>query len=194
MKCLVLMKKNNKDFYNSSKAYALLGCRCDNCKSWKSQDNKKWRKPENKYTKKYYIQNKEEILAKHKERYKSNKNKIREYQDAYFKTEDGKEANRRGARKRRALKHGSGSVKYTESQVLELYGTSCHICGNDIDTKLPRKVGKPGWEQGLHIEHVFDIALGGPDTIENVRPSHAMCNLTKKPRKNDIIDSTLTVL
>ena len=40
-------------------------------------------------------------------------------------------------------------------------------------------------ESGLHIEHFIDIALGGPDTLENVRPSHAWCNLTKAPKINN---------
>ena len=46
----------------------------------------------------------------------------------------------------------------------------------------PRKCGLPGWQNGLHIEHVIDLALGGLDTLENVRPSHAVCNLKKNPR------------
>ena len=56
------------------------------------------------------------------------------------------------------------------------------MCKIEINMNAPRLVGQPGWEQGLHIEHYIDIALGGPDTLENVRPSHAICNLTKNPR------------
>jgi 5-methylcytosine-specific restriction endonuclease McrA len=51
-----------------------------------------------------------------------------------------------------------------------------------IDFNSPRQVGKPGWRSGLHIDHFVDISLGGPDTLENVRPSHGWCNLTKTPR------------
>ena len=64
-------------------------------------------------------------------------------------------------------------------QVLEVYGTDCHICKNPIDLDAPRKVGIPGWERALHIDHVHPLSKGGLDTIENVRPSHGKCNVIK---------------
>lgn len=87
------------------------------------------------------------------------------------------------SRKRRAQKINNGFEKYAESEVLELYGTNCYLCNTQIDMDASRRCGDPGWEKGLHIEHVVNIALGGPDTLDNVRPSHALCNLTKKPRE-----------
>jgi hypothetical protein len=90
---------------------------------------------------------------------------------------------RETSRKRRASKRNNGFEKYTETQVLELYGTTCYLCNTPIDMSASRRCGDPGWEKGLHIEHVIDIALGGPDTLQNVRPSHGLCNLTKKPRE-----------
>ena len=88
----------------------------------------------------------------------------------------------RGAkRRRRARKLQNGVEFYTEAQVLELYGTNCYLCKEPIDMNAPRTTWTKGWEKGLHIEHVIDIAKGGPDTLANVRPSHALCNLTKKP-------------
>ena len=47
----------------------------------------------------------------------------------------------------------------------------------------PRTTRIKGWEFGLHIEHVIDIALGGPDSIDNVRASHGICNLRKNRKK-----------
>ncbi len=43
----------------------------------------------------------------------------------------------------------------------------------------PRKPGIPGWEFGLHIEHVVPISKNGADALYNVRPSHGICNLQK---------------
>ena len=82
-------------------------------------------------------------------------------------------------RRRRARKKGNGFEPYTEEQVLEKWGTDCYLCGEPIDMDAPRRVGKPGWERGLHMEHVIDIADGGRDDLENVKPSHGLCNLKK---------------
>ena len=93
---------------------------------------------------------------------------------------------REAARKRRATKLDNGHVPYTESQVLDLYGTSCHICLIPVDLGVPRRIGKEeGWELGLHIDHVIPIIAGGPDTLENVRPSHAICNMKKGSKMTD---------
>lgn len=78
-------------------------------------------------------------------------------------------------RRRRA----SQSVPYNELQVIATYGIDCNICGLEIDFMAPRKAGIPGWERGLHIDHLLPISKGGPDTLENVRPTHGLCNLQK---------------
>jgi hypothetical protein len=68
---------------------------------------------------------------------------------------------------------------YSEAQVLLTYGQTCHICQTPVDLNAPRQAGKPGWEKGLHIDHVYPLSRGGLDTIENVRPSHGQCNVIK---------------
>lgn len=85
-------------------------------------------------------------------------------------------------RKRRALKKNNAHEFYTENDVLVEYGNYCYLCNNQIDLDASRKVGKPGWEKGLHIDHVIAIANGGPDTLANVRPSHGLCNLSKNAK------------
>lgn len=82
-------------------------------------------------------------------------------------------------RRRRALKSGADSDPFTVGIVLEVWGTDCHICGNPIDLGAPRRSGDPGWELGLHLDHVVPLSRGGTDTLENVRPSHGRCNLCK---------------
>jgi len=35
---------------------------------------------------------------------------------------------------------------------------------------------------GLQIDHVIPIVKGGPDTLNNVRPAHGLCNIKKKDK------------
>jgi 5-methylcytosine-specific restriction endonuclease McrA len=81
--------------------------------------------------------------------------------------------------KKRALKKSNEYSPYTEQEVLETYGFNCYLCDMPIDLNAPRKIGKPGWRTGLHIEHFIAISNGGGDTLENTRPSHGWCNLSK---------------
>ncbi len=82
-------------------------------------------------------------------------------------------------RRRRAQKHRNGFEKYTEVEVIKEYGSICHICNIQINLSFPRHASKDNWEMGLHIDHVIPISKGGPDTLENVRPAHGICNIKK---------------
>jgi hypothetical protein len=115
----------------------------------------------------YYLRNRNDILRKTSQYKKDNVEIVRKY-------------SRRLGSKRRALEKNNGYNKYTEDQIFELYGTNCYLCDMPINLNAPRKTGVPGWRSGLQIEHFVDIAKGGPDTLENVRPSHGWCNLTKE--------------
>lgn len=148
----------------------------------------------NHYLQWYYSQNKEKIIKNVKEYRTNNLERIKERKAEYYQEnkeyiinkvknyrQQNIEVERSAKRRRRARIKNNGYEFYTEKQVLELYGTNCYLCNTEIDMSAPRLVGRPGWQTGLHIEHVIDIALGGPDTLSNVRPAHAICNLTKKP-------------
>ena len=142
----------------------------------------------------YYFQNKEKIINNVKTYRIKNLDKIKETKSKYYeknkdylnnKSKKHRKENihleRSAKRRKRAKIRNNGYEFYTEDQVLKLYGTNCYLCNNPINLNAPRLVGKPGWQYGLHIEHVINIALGGPDTLENVRPAHGICNLKKKP-------------
>ena len=84
-------------------------------------------------------------------------------------------------RHQRAVKAKAISERYTSSQVLALYGIACHICNEDVDLNAPKSArGGEGWELGLQLDHVVPLSKGGSDVIENIRPSHAKCNLVKR--------------
>jgi len=90
-----------------------------------------------------------------------------------------RELTRKHSHIRRASILGNGHSPYTEKEVLDLYGTNCHICNEQIDLTANRRVGDEGWAKSLHIDHVIPILRGGADTLENVRPSHGLCNIAK---------------
>jgi 5-methylcytosine-specific restriction endonuclease McrA len=113
----------------------------------------------------YYEKNKEVIKVTHREYAKNNRDKHNE-----------------AKHRRRARILGNGVQKYTTLQVLETYGTDCHLCNRPVDMSAPRGVGQPGWETGLHIDHVIPVSKGGQDSLANVRPSHGKCNVIKGGR------------
>lgn len=87
---------------------------------------------------------------------------------------------RRVSSRRRNRLRGLPHERYTEAEVLELYGTDCHLCGKPIDLDAPQRTGwGKGWERGLQLDHLVPVAKGGADTLANVRPSHGLCNLSK---------------
>ena len=89
------------------------------------------------------------------------------------------ELNRKKSRKETAIFRQVKNINFSTKDVLDLWGTDCHICSKSIDMRLTRHCGQPGWELGLHLDHVIPISKGGHNIISNVKPSHARCNLNK---------------
>ena len=123
---------------------------CASCKAGASE-----------YTIKYYHKNKEKIRSKNRK-------------DPARKARKLRQKSRRRARMR-----GNKTEPYTLDDVLKTYGTICYICNLIILMDAPRNCTGDYWQWGLHIDHVVDIQYGGADTLENVRPTHAFCNLRK---------------
>lgn len=125
----------------------------------------------------------------YKEKYKNSefRKKLLTASNLWSKTnvERRRELGRFHSKKRRALKLGNEHSEYKEQEVLDTYGTDCYLCKEPINLEAPRVAGVDGWEKGLHIDHVIPIIKGGPDTLENVRPSHALCNISKGAKELD---------
>ena len=69
------------------------------------------------------------------------------------------------------LKPWSGRrVQQLTAAVLELYGTTCHLCD------------RPGADTADHLE---PRSQGGTDELENLRPAHRSCNSTRGTRTVD---------
>lgn len=107
----------------------------------------------------------------------NNPDKIKEIGKRFRESHPNK--SRDDANRRRAKIQGVESVKYTEQDIFELWGTDCYLCSKPINLKAARQVGKKGWQDGLHLEHLIPITKNGPDTPQNVRPAHGLCNLKK---------------
>lgn len=196
LRCLIYVNiKNSKNTHKGeaklcSTAFSKNGCRCKNCKNFNYLKSMTYRKNNLKKVQQYqkeYNKKNYKKMYEYAARYRSTEKyriKRKKYNDKYKSKnlEKIRQGWREKDRKRRANKNKNGFEKYTETQVIELYGTNCHLCNIPINFSAPRKCGSSGWQSGLHIDHVVDIAFGGPDTLENVRPSHALCNLTKIPR------------
>lgn len=159
---------------------------CNKCLDANNSYAKQWR---NSNKEKAALSNKKSRLS-HPDRVKQNKKLWRkanpEKSNKMIKNARNKNVEkyrsyyRDRARLRRAQKRNNGQEFYTEQQVLEIYGFFCHICGIAIDLSAPRRSADgTNWHFSLHIDHLIPISKGGSDTLANVRPAHALCNLKK---------------
>lgn len=157
-------------------------------KEKKAAQAKAWKLANAEYDKEikrnWYLANLEKSKAKGRKWYLENQEITiqRAAQWAKDNPEKSLESSRRVSHRRRVRKKNGISSPYTDAQVLEMYGTDCHICGKAIDLLAPRSIKQKGWHLGLHLDHVIPISKGGHDTIENIRPSHGICNVKKGAR------------
>ena len=130
----------------------------------------------------YYQANKEKENARRHKYYRENKEFATEFNKRW--RDNNPEKVQAGLRKRRARKNNAISDGWTEEQVLKLHGNTCHICDQEIDLSASRWAGRGDWENGLQFDHVIPLSKGGSDTIDNIKPSHALCNIIKGNKIN----------
>ncbi len=89
-----------------------------------------------------------------------------------------KEAERARYRIKTVKRQGRLSTnRISPEQVVREYGSTCHICHEEIDMSLPRTS-----KLGLTLDHVIPLSKDGPDTIQNLRPAHWSCNIRKSDK------------
>jgi hypothetical protein len=85
------------------------------------------------------------------------------------------DARRRDKHRRRALKRGVASERYTLTEIAKRDRFRCGICRERVDMAL----------KGPHVmcpsvDHVLPLACGGDDTRANVQLAHWLCNVAKR--------------
>ena len=78
------------------------------------------------------------------------------------------EVGRENASRRRARIGATETEKVDFAAIIERDGMVCHICGDDIPDM-----------SDLHFDHVIPLSKGGAHSYDNIKPSHAACNLRK---------------
>lgn len=73
----------------------------------------------------------------------------------------------------------TAQARKLKPQILETYGTDCYLCNEPIDLTAKARPPHPNWERGYWTDHVIPVSAGGTSTIDNLRPSHAICNIKK---------------
>lgn len=77
----------------------------------------------------------------------------------------------------RLAKNGSWSIQYyretlpakLRAMVVQRDGMTCKLCGKAIASR-----------KELHIDHIIPVSRGGKNTLNNLQPSHAVCNMQKR--------------
>ena len=169
---------------------------CEACREGRNLQARTWRLNNfDRYKETYdlYVEKNKQHIKQQKQEYREkNKERIKEY-TAKYQQEHAEEIRLKKAeykknnpeliveitQRRRAKIYEVTFEKFSVQDVLETYGTLCHICQEKIDLKAPRSTKGQGWEKGLHLDHVIPISKGGDHTLANVKPAHAKCNMLK---------------
>jgi len=115
----------------------------------------------------FRAEHRDSVNAKAAKWYAGNSDKVRAHrQSGHFKM-----LHAEGQRRRYAVKMATAVEAVSYAAILERYGMVCHICSERIGSRTQ-----------LHFDHVVPLSLGGPHVEENIRPSHAVCNLRKGAR------------
>jgi 5-methylcytosine-specific restriction endonuclease McrA len=109
---------------------------------------------------KYKERNREYLAKKKAEWDKNNRLKTKEY-----------------TLKRRALLKGNKTSTVSYFKILDRDGYMCHICNSEIDKNL----NYPNY-YSLSFDHVIPLSKNGEHSMDNIRPSHLICNNRKGDR------------
>lgn len=166
------------------------------CKSCHAAASAEWRKAnpdeQKRRSREQHAKNRDYANSRRKANYWANQDRERANRKKYYERtiesqrqssrewrKNNPEKLREQNRRTRALRAAVPSEPYSTQDVLNRWGTDCHLCGLPIDLTAPRATHTPGWESGLQLDHVIPISAGGPDVLDNVKPAHGKCNIGK---------------
>ena len=152
-------------------------------KERKKKDYKKHREKNLVKKEKYYQDNKETILenmklyqAENKERYTkykrnyAQKNRETEAERSRKYIQENPEKYREYKARRRALERKNAVGKVDYQKILRRDGMFCYICQKSIE------------DGNYHMDHVIPLSKGGSHSMENIKVTHARCNLVKNDK------------
>lgn len=170
VKKFYLYNKNSASKTNTSGS-------CKECQKGTATKSYKKTKQKRNY-KKYYQENKEAKQAHARKYYAENKDRMDAKHKEYLSTKKGKAVMSKAHTKRRKAMADNAGIPYTREMVIErdglfvgLENPVCYICENMIEDTSG---------QGLHIDHVTPIVIGGMDCFTNVACTHSTCNLERE--------------
>lgn len=140
-------------------------------------------------SRRHYQNNKEEHLEQGRRWHEDNPEKVRRSQrDYYYRNKEARlENRRRWAREnpdkvaqqnetRRAREAGAAVEEINYKRIYKRDRDICYLCG--------RKVKKTE----RHLDHVVPLSRGGPHSEDNIRVTHARCNLMKGTKLVEELD------
>lgn len=177
-KCGQTKPRTNEYFYKNQRSPDGLRPDCSACgkkrsNSYASENRQRARDRANEWR----MNNLERKKVSNRNWYEKNKKTIRaEWKEKYHADPERYKVS---SRVRRARVKGVPFERYRVEDVIDRYGTICHLCNKEIDLSAPRQMKVPGWQNGLHMDHVIPISKNGPDVLDNIRPAHGLCNIQR---------------
>lgn len=164
------MNEYGRMWYQGNKGKYAEWCRSwqDNNKEKYLENQRRWRKRNPDKVKaiweKHYKKNREAINEKNQRWWADNPEYMQEW-----KNKNRERVNENHAR-RKAIIRNATVEKVDYEVILQEYNSICYICGENIA------------RDDLHFDHVIPLARGGEHSADNIRPTHAACNMWKKAR------------
>jgi 5-methylcytosine-specific restriction endonuclease McrA len=134
---------------------------------------------------KRHYRNKEEICMDCRIAYNANRTEYRNNNPKIIKASRDKhyraypERAMARAKKREEMLKAAITDNHTLQDIIDTYGTDCHLCNEPIDMTAPRKNGQENWQVGFQVDHIIPISRGGVHVHTNIQVIPASLNCRK---------------
>lgn len=127
-----------------------------------------------------YEENRERVLQRSRDYYEEHKEAILDRCKEYRK--ENPEVFKDAGAKRRAIIKDAEKIPYKRKEIIDRDSEWLEIDGNNVFLPICQICGDPIMPgEELQLDHKIPLAIGGPDTPDNVRVAHKSCN-SKRPK------------